>query len=104
VPFMSRSRLFYGHIDGSVMLSFSCSGFTLLNYLCAGSFSFPFGDVEGDYQWEVQTPNGWTPYWEAPKALATTEGGTLGHGFAFVSLRVFAFAYRLTSASWTLLY
>jgi hypothetical protein len=32
VPCMSRSRLFYGHIDGSVLLSFSYSGFAMLNY------------------------------------------------------------------------
>jgi hypothetical protein len=38
----------------------------LLNYLCAGSFPFPSSDAEGGYQWEVQTPDSWTPYWEAP--------------------------------------
>jgi hypothetical protein len=31
-------------------------------YLCAGSLSLPSGIAEGDYQWEVQTPDGWTPY------------------------------------------
>jgi hypothetical protein len=56
----------YGHIDRSVFLSFSCSSFASLNYLCAVSFSLPSGDAEGGYQWEVQTPDGWTPYWEVP--------------------------------------
>jgi hypothetical protein len=49
VSYMSRSRLFYDHIDGSVLLSFSCSDFALLNYLCAVSFFFPFGDANGNY-------------------------------------------------------
>jgi hypothetical protein len=34
--------------------------------LCARSFSFPSGNAEGGYQWEVQTLNDWTPYWEVP--------------------------------------
>jgi hypothetical protein len=33
----------------------------LVKLLCAGSFSLPSGDAEGGYQWEVQTPDGWTP-------------------------------------------
>jgi hypothetical protein len=34
--------------------------------LYAYSFPLPFGDVEGDYQWEVQTPDDCTLYWEVP--------------------------------------
>jgi hypothetical protein len=30
----------------------------MLIYLCVGSSSLPFGDTEGDYQWEVQTQDG----------------------------------------------
>jgi hypothetical protein len=37
-----------------------------IKLFCAGTFSFLSGDAEGGYQWEVQTPDGWTPYWEAP--------------------------------------
>jgi hypothetical protein len=33
--------------------------------LCPCSFSFPSGDAEGGYQWEVQTPDDWTSYWKA---------------------------------------
>jgi hypothetical protein len=63
---MSRSWLFYGHIGVSALLSFSFSGFALLIYLCVGSLSLPSGDAKGGYQWEVQTQDGWTPYWEVP--------------------------------------
>jgi hypothetical protein len=62
---MSRSQIVYDHVDESVLLSFSYSDFAKLNYLCAVSFSLPSGDAEGSYQWKVQTPDGWTPYWEA---------------------------------------
>jgi hypothetical protein len=82
-----------------VLLSFYCSGFALLNYLYAGSFSLPFGDAEGGYQWKVQTPDSWTPYREEPKVLTTAEGGATGHGVACVSSRVFAFAYHLISTA-----
>jgi hypothetical protein len=82
-----------------VLLSFYCSSFALLNYLYAGSFSLPFGDAEGRYQWMVQTSDSWTPYWEAPKAMTTAEGGTIGHGVTCVSSRVFAFVYHLISAA-----
>jgi hypothetical protein len=30
----------------------------LAKLLCTGSFSLPYGDAEGSYQWEVQTPDG----------------------------------------------
>jgi hypothetical protein len=56
----------YDHVDGSILLIFSYSGFALLIYLCVGSLSLPSCDVEGSYQWEVQTQDGLTPYWEAP--------------------------------------
>jgi hypothetical protein len=62
----------------------------LVELLYAGSFSLLSGDSEGSYQWEVQTPDGWTPYWEVPYALTATEGGTLGHGVAHVLSRVLA--------------
>jgi hypothetical protein len=64
--------------------------------MCVGSFSLPSGDDEGGYQWEVQTPDGWTLYWEA---LTTAEGGALGHGVACVLSRVFTSAYRLISVA-----
>jgi hypothetical protein len=38
----------------------------LVELLCVDSFSLLFDDAEHDYQWEVQTPDGWTSYWEAP--------------------------------------
>jgi hypothetical protein len=28
------------------------------------SLSLSSGDVDGGYLWEVQTPHGWTPYWD----------------------------------------
>jgi hypothetical protein len=28
--------------------------------------SLPSDDAEGGYQWEIQTPGDWAPYWEAP--------------------------------------
>jgi hypothetical protein len=70
-------------------------GLCLIKLLCAGSFSLPSSDVEGGYQWKVQTPDDWAPYWEAPYALTAAEGGALGHGVARVSSRVLAFAYHL---------
>jgi hypothetical protein len=57
--------------------------------------SLSSGDAEGDCQWEVQTPDGCTSYWEAPQALTVVEGGALEHGVTGVSSRVLAFAYRL---------
>jgi hypothetical protein len=69
--------------------------FYLVKLLCAGSFSLPSGDADGGYQWEVQTPNSWAPYWEAPKALTAAEDGALGHGVARVSSRVLAFTFHL---------
>jgi hypothetical protein len=42
-------------------MSFSCLGFALLIYLCAGSSSIPSSDTEGCYQWEVHTQDGWAP-------------------------------------------
>jgi hypothetical protein len=48
----------YGHIDGSVLLSFSCSGFACVFQLCAemsgscecyGSWVWPNGEPE---EWE----------------------------------------------------
>jgi hypothetical protein len=33
--------------------------------LCAGQDLFPLtGDVDKGCQWEVQTGEGWTPYWD----------------------------------------
>jgi hypothetical protein len=32
VPCMSRSLVIYGHVDESVLLSFNCLGFAMLNY------------------------------------------------------------------------
>jgi hypothetical protein len=71
----------------------------LVELLCSGSFCLPSNDVEGGYQWEVQTPNGWTPYWEVTYALTATVGGALGHGVTSVLSRVLSFAYHLFSAT-----
>jgi hypothetical protein len=67
----------------------------LVKLLCVCIFSLPSGDADDNYQWEVQTPDGWVPYWEAPYALTAAEGGDLGHSVARVSSRVLVFAYRL---------
>jgi hypothetical protein len=71
----------------------------LVELLCAASFSLPSGDAKGGYQWEVQTLDSWTLYWEMPYALTAAEDGTLGHGVASVSSRVLTFAYHLISAT-----
>jgi hypothetical protein len=37
----------------------------LSNFLCAGLFpSTCSGDVDDSYQWDIQTFEGWTWYWE----------------------------------------
>jgi hypothetical protein len=37
----------------------------LIKLLCVVTFPLPSSDAEGSYQWEVQTPDGWAPYWQA---------------------------------------
>jgi hypothetical protein len=35
-------------------------------YLCAGEDLPPSsGDTDADYQWEIQTDEGWVPYWDS---------------------------------------
>jgi hypothetical protein len=38
VPCMSSSLVIYGHVDGSVLLSFSCLAFAMLNYFVQIAF------------------------------------------------------------------
>jgi hypothetical protein len=39
--------------------------FALMVFLCAGEELLPLsGDANEGYQWEVQTNEGWTPYWD----------------------------------------
>jgi hypothetical protein len=40
----------------------SCSSFALVVFLCAGEELLPLSGK--CYQWEVQTDEGWTPYWD----------------------------------------
>jgi hypothetical protein len=43
----------------------SRSNFALVFFLCAVEELLPLsGDVDEGYQWEVQTDEGWTPYWD----------------------------------------
>jgi hypothetical protein len=43
----------------------SRSIFALVFFLCAGEELLPLsGDVDEGCQWEVQTNEGWTPYWD----------------------------------------
>jgi hypothetical protein len=49
---------------GSVLLNVVAQ-VLLCNFLCAGFFLSPSsGDTDDGYQWDVQTSEGWTPYWE----------------------------------------
>jgi hypothetical protein len=42
----------------------SRSSFTLVCFLCAGEELLPLSnDADEGCQWEVQTDEGWTPYW-----------------------------------------
>jgi hypothetical protein len=35
-------------------------------YLCAGEYLPPsFDDADEGYQWEIQTVEGWVPYWDS---------------------------------------
>jgi hypothetical protein len=39
--------------------------FVLLFCLCAGEdLPLSFGDADEGYQWEIQTDEGWVPYWD----------------------------------------
>jgi hypothetical protein len=59
---MSRSRPL-GYV-GSVLLSVVAQ-VLLCNFLCAGFFLSPsFDDADDGNQWDVQTSEGWTPYWD----------------------------------------
>jgi hypothetical protein len=43
----------------------SRSSFGLVFFLCAGEELLPLSvDADEGYQWEVQTDEGWTPYWD----------------------------------------
>ena len=44
----------------------SRSSFALLYFLCAGEYLPPSsGDADEGCQWEVQTDEGWIPYWDS---------------------------------------
>jgi hypothetical protein len=45
----------------------SCSSFALIvSYLCAGEYlPPPSSDADESYQWEVQTDEGYVPYWDS---------------------------------------
>jgi hypothetical protein len=60
-------------------------GLCHVDILYTGSSSLPSKDAEGTYQRVVQTPDGWTPYWNAPYALTAAEDGILGQVVALVS-------------------
>jgi hypothetical protein len=34
-------------------------------YLCAGEYLPPSDDADEGYQWEIQTVEGWVPYWDS---------------------------------------
>jgi hypothetical protein len=38
--------------------------FALVYLLCVGEDLPPSGDADESWQWEVQTPVGWVPYWD----------------------------------------
>jgi hypothetical protein len=46
-----------------VAQAFAFCGFVLL---CAGEdLPLSFGDADEGYQWEIQTDEGWVPYWDS---------------------------------------
>jgi hypothetical protein len=47
----------YGHVDGSVLLSFSCSGFACVFQLCAEMSGFC--DCRGKWVWPSGEPEEW---------------------------------------------
>jgi hypothetical protein len=50
------------------LLSVVAQAFTLVVfiYLCAGEDFLPsFSDADEDWQWEIQTDEGWVPYWDS---------------------------------------
>jgi hypothetical protein len=56
-----------GH-DGEVLLSVIAQAFSLVVFICmcAGEDVAPSsGDADEGCQWEVQTNEGWVPYWDS---------------------------------------
>jgi hypothetical protein len=49
------------------LLSIVAQAFALVVFicLCTGEDVPPFGDVDEGCQWEVQTDEGWVPYWDS---------------------------------------
>jgi hypothetical protein len=50
------------------LLSVVAQAFALIVfiYLCAGEhLPSSSGDVDEGYQWEIQTDEGWVPYWDS---------------------------------------
>jgi hypothetical protein len=44
----------------------SRSSFALVDFLCAGEELLPLsGNADKGCQWEVETDEGWTPYWDS---------------------------------------
>jgi hypothetical protein len=52
----------YGHVDGSVLLSFSCSSFTCGLYVCAEMSEFH--GCSGKFIWPNSEPKDWKVTWE----------------------------------------
>jgi hypothetical protein len=55
-------------IRGLILLSVVARAFTLVIfiYLCAGEDLPPSsGDADEGWQWEIQTDEGWVPYWDS---------------------------------------
>jgi hypothetical protein len=49
------------------LLSVVAQDFALVAFICmcAGEDVPPSGDADEDCQWEVQTNEGWVPYWDS---------------------------------------
>jgi hypothetical protein len=53
-------------------------------YLCIGEDLPPSGDAVEDDQWEIQTNEGWVPYWDSQ--VYVVRGGPLSSRVKSVSL------------------
>jgi hypothetical protein len=40
-------------------------GLVVFIYLCVGEDLPPSGDADEGWQWEIQTDEGWVPYWDS---------------------------------------
>ena len=67
-PCMSRIRGLWVATDKSVLLSVVAQSFGLIVfiYLCTGEDLPPSSnDTNEGCQWEIQTEEGWVPYWDS---------------------------------------